>query len=110
MRIVVIFMLLLVSNVSAAAEWNGVSEIRIMFIYPTYAVIKQGSTGPGTAGCANDDTWSFEWAQFDPLTQNRIQSMLLTAYTTKAPIQVAVETTGCGPENKKKFTGEIMLP
>ena len=93
--------LLLTSTVNAG-EWNGVGEIEKMYIYPTYAVIVQGNSGQGAAGCANDKAWSFEWSQFDVPTQNRIQSMLLSAYTTNTAIQVVVETNACGPEGKMK--------
>lgn len=109
-KILSILLFLLTSNIALAGEWAGIGEIKTMFIYPTYAVIKQGGPGPGAAGCAPDDTWSFEWSQFDQPTQNRIQSMLLTAYISKTPIQVMVETSGCGPENKKKFNGYLMFP
>ena len=108
-RLVWSALLLLATGVSAG-EWNGVGEIEKMYIYPTYAVVVQGNSGQGAAGCANDKTWSFEWSQFDVPTQNRIQSMLLSAYTTNTAIQVVVETNACGPEGKKKFTGQINLP
>ena len=102
--------LILLTSMVNAGEWNGVGEIEKMYIYTTYAVIVQGNSGPGTAGCVNDKAWSFYWSQFDVPTQNRIQSILLSAYVSKIPIQVVVETNACGPEGKKKFSGQINLP
>ena len=109
-RIVLILFMLLMASKAAFAGWNGVGEIQVMYIYPTYAVVVQGSSGPGPANCANDGAWSFEWSQFDQLTQNRIQSMLLTAYASKTPIQIVVDSSTCGPENKKRFNGMVQLP
>ena len=108
-----LFLLLLLSPTHAIAtgsEWNGVGVIKTMFIYPTYAVIVQGNTWQGSAGCTNNDRWSFNWSQFDLATQARIQSMLLSAYVSKTPIQVAIHQTGYGPEGRKNFNGQIMLP
>jgi len=109
-RYILIFLFFLSSRVALGDEWNGVGVIKTMFIYPGYAVIVQGNTGPGTAGCVSNGAWSFAWSQFDQATQNRIQSMLLTAYSSKTPIQVQVATSGCGPENMKKFNGYFMFP
>lgn len=109
LRNVLLSMLVLIPS-AALAGWNGAGVIQTMYIYPQYAVIIQGTSGPGPGGCANDNTWSFEWAQFDQSTQNRIQSMLLTAYVSKTPIQVVVDDSSCGPEGKKKFTGYVQLP
>jgi hypothetical protein len=94
----------------AQAGWNGAGVIKTMYIYPDYAVIVQGDSGSGLAPCENSDIWSFNWSQFDQATQNRIQSMLLTAYTSKTPIQVVVDDVKCGPEGKKLFNGQIQLP
>ena len=78
-----------------------------MYIYPGYAVIVQGSSAPGPAGCANDNAWSFNWADFSPADAARIQSMLLAAYMAKTNVQAYFYATGCGPENKKQFTGML---
>jgi hypothetical protein len=62
-----------------------------------------------TAACANDGAWSFEWSQFDPIAQNRIQSVLLTAFASKTPVQTAVEATSCVPDNKKNLMGRLIF-
>jgi hypothetical protein len=95
---------------NAYSGWNGVGEIQTMFIYPDYAVIVQGDAGPGPASCTDNSSWSFAWSDFDAQVQARIQSMLLTAYASKTPIQVFVYDSVCGPEGNKKFTGQFMFP
>ena len=94
----------------AHSEWNGVGVIEVMYIYPNYAVVVQGRSSPGQAGCQDGKVWSFYWSKFDAATQARIQSMLLTAYTAQLPIQVVVSDSTCGPEGKKDFTGQIQFP
>jgi hypothetical protein len=113
MNIKNIFLLTMFSlaSLNVNAGWNGAGEIHIMYIYPEYAVIVQGNTGSGpNTNCTNDGTWSFSWSQFDEAAQNRIYSTLLSAYISKSRIQIVVDGSGCGPENKKKFTGQIQLP
>ncbi|HEY5603190.1 MAG TPA: hypothetical protein VIM41_08790 [Gammaproteobacteria bacterium] len=112
MRNAMYFIALIVLTTSNVANggWNGVGQIDRMYIYPAYTVVVQGNTGPGLAGCQDNQAWSFFWSKFDAPTQARIQSMLLTAYTAKLPIQVLVSDTTCGPEGKKEFTGNISFP
>jgi hypothetical protein len=100
--------ILLVTTSVVNAGWNGTGVITGLYIYPNYAVVIQGTTSAGPANCTNDGGWSFFWSDFPAATQQRIMSMLLTARTSKQAIQVAVSDTACGPEGKKKFTGEII--
>lgn len=103
-------LLILCSAFSFAGEWNSLGVINQMYIYPTYAVILQGEVAPGPANCQETASWSFAWNQFDAAAQARIQSMLLTAYISQTPIRVVIDSDTCGPENKKKFNGQIHLP
>ena len=109
--LMILMSVLLTTGFATAVEWNGVGVIEQMYIYPTYAVVKQGIDGPGTAGCESNNSWSFRWDQFDPATQSRIQSLLLSAFVGKIPINVVVETDAgvCGPEHDKQFNGQIGL-
>ena len=92
-----------------AGEWNGLGVIERMYLYPAYAVIIQGPQKPGSAGCEDSHSWSFNWSQFDESTQQRIMSALLAAKLSSTPISVVVSETNCGPENKKLFTGQIQF-
>jgi hypothetical protein len=98
---------LLVMSSVVHAGWSGYTTIGGMYIYPNYAVIIQGNVTGGPASCVNDGTWSFDWSSFPAATQQRIMSMLMTAYTAKQRISVLLSDTSCGPEGKKKFTGEV---
>jgi len=108
-KLFIVIVLLLLSE-TAYSGWNGVGVIEVMYIYPSYAVVVQGRSSPGQAGCQDSKVWSFYWSKFDAATQARIQSMLLTAYTAQLPIQVVVSDSTCGPEGKKDFTGYIQFP
>jgi hypothetical protein len=96
-------------SANAGAEWNGSGVIKLMYIYPTYAIIEQGNVGSGPANCSNDSTWSIDWSKFDTATQQRIMSSLLTARSTKQPITVAIVDNACGPEGKKLTSGQIIF-
>lgn len=109
--LLVMFSIAIGSTSSFADSWNGVGPITAMYIYPNYAVIIQGPVSAGPAGCpSNDGTWSFNWSDLpDQATQGRVMSMLLSAYLSGKPIQVAISSSGCGPEGKKKFNGQFYL-
>lgn len=93
-----------------ANDWNGaMAPIQQMYIYPTYAVIVQGNAYAGTASCVNDATWSFMWSDFDAATAARIHSMLVSAHISKTPIKPIFAANQCGPEGKKKFTGQLVM-
>ena len=103
-----VFVLLFSGNVWSG--WNGAGEIKQLFIYPTYAVVVQGPQGTGpNQTCTNNDAWSFSWSQFDAEVGRRIMASLLSAKITKSRIQVVIDGSSCGPENKKLFNGQIMF-
>lgn len=109
----ILFLIFVFYSTSAFSnvDWDGPkSVITDMYIYPTYTVIVQSGTPYiGKAGCSKSTHWSFYWADFDEQTQERIYSTLLAAYMSKTPIKPIFTRTDCGPENMKKFTGEIVL-
>lgn len=79
-----------------------------MWVYPDYMVVMQEGSYSGT-GCAPGYIWSFYWADFDPATQQRIYSTLLAAKLSRTPIRPITATSGCGPEGKLKFLGQLVL-
>lgn len=102
------WLMVMSSVVNAGQVFNGGGAITGLYIYPTYAVVFQGPTTAGPANCVNDAGWTFLWSDFPEPVQQRIMSTLLTARTTKASINITVADDGCGPEGKKKFTGQIV--
>lgn len=108
--VMILFILCSIPTLALAAEeWNGGGKIKNMWIYPSFLVVEQGPTKPGSAGCVNDNKWSFNWSDVDKMTQNRIQAALLTAYAQEKNIDVRVDKNSCGPESRKKFTGNLVI-
>ena len=89
-HLLLIVAILTMTSISRFADsWNGAGPITLMYIYPTYAVVVQGSSGRGPANCTNNDgAWSFSWSDFSDPASARIMSMLLSAYLSGKSIQV----------------------
>jgi len=95
----------------AAEEWNnGFGPILEMSVYPTYAVVTQGSQSTGGAGCLNANRWTVDWSQMDTATANRIFSLLMTVYTTKASFLAVIDGASCGQEGYKRAVGKFYFP
>ena len=106
-KIASISLLLFCMVSSAQADvWNGTGTISSMYIYPSYALVVQGGSASVSAGCGTT-SWSFYWADYSSEQQARIMSMLLAARTANISFQVTISETECGPEGKKKFSGNF---
>jgi hypothetical protein len=101
----------LFQGMAFADQWY-VNNISSLFIYPTYVVIDfvSNDDDPGPANCPTPNGISFDWASFDQPTQNRIMASLLTAKTTNQTIAFVVTSSGCGPEGRKLFNGQLYFP
>lgn len=98
-----------VAQTALAESFNGRGKIDKMYIYPTHMVVFQGQVGPGPAGCTNDGAWVFDWAGATQAVQDRLMATLLSAKAAGRDVEALVSSTECGPEGKKKGTGQIVL-
>lgn len=108
-NLLIAFLLTLIAPLQAS-DWGGkTAVIDKMYIYSTSVIIVQGDVYAGTAGCNNNNKWSFYWNDLDEKVAERVYSALLAAYTSKTPIKPIFHDTECGPENAKKFTGSFVF-
>lgn len=105
-----IFILLMFSPLNVLGNgWDApATPISVMFVYPDYMVVIQEGNYSGT-GCTPGYMWSFAWSDFDGPTQQRIYSTLLAAKLSRTPIKPITAMSGCGPEGKLKFNGQLVI-
>ena len=110
MKKIIALLLLSVSSCVVADDWGAAfGAIEKMYVYTDFVVVVQGGIYAGEAECESSNKWSFYWNSLDEKVADRAYSTLLAAYLAKTPIKPIFSSSGCGPENLKKFNGNIVI-
>lgn len=101
------FTIMLLFSGNAWSGWSGSGKITELYVYPEDVIVVHGTVGTGSnTNCNDNDRWSFSWSQFSPEQGRRIMAMLLSAKISKSVFQVVFDGV-CGPENHKRFNGQV---
>lgn len=110
MKKIFLFLAMILSTSSLASDWGGQPGTieRIWFYGDTIIVLHTAPPYAGTAGCNNNQKFSFKLSELgSDSQQNRVFSWLIAANTAKSKFKPLFDSTACGPENAKKFLGKF---